>query len=254
MVDVRFEGRVYPAGLQMSIRKHRRIAVREIDVDYVMRFDLTISGGHVVVDCEVDNYRREVHNTLLFTRASDIANAAVNLATFAMGAGATVVLHSFIEADGERNDIVLSDRELAALCTAYSPDDESFDEVMTIVHMNLRISRAIRDLTEAMSGPHLIPSMCARAIETIRVVISPEGSERKAGWALMQRNLNVSQDYIRSITDYGVAPRHGDHEFVPAAATSMIATRSWTIMNRFLEYKKCGDKPLPLSDLPLLTA
>jgi hypothetical protein len=187
-------------------------------------------------------------------RASDLANAAVNLAAFAMGLGATVVLHSFIEADGERRGIVLRDRELEALCTAFSPNHESFDEVMAFVHADLRLSQALRDLTDAISGPHMIPSMCARAIETLRVLIVPHGSDRKQGWLLMQQHLNLSEGYIKGVTDYGIAPRHGDHEFVSETTTRMIATRSWTIMNRFLEYRKRGSQPLPLGSFPLLTS
>jgi hypothetical protein len=167
-----------------------------------------------------------------------------------------VILDTFLEADGIRRGIVLRDRELESLCTAFSPDDDSFDTIIGFVHADLRISRSIRDLTEAISGPHMIPSpsLCARAIETLRVLIMPPGIDRKQGWPLMQQHLNVTSNYLKSIADYGVAPRHGDHEFVPATTTRMIATRSWTIMNRFLEYKKRGSQPLPLSEFPLLTA
>jgi hypothetical protein len=254
MADVRFEGQVFPAGLNITIRKHPMLEIRDSDLDYTMRFDVSIEGGKVAIDCEVDNYSRSTHYARLYIRASDLANAAVNLAAFAMGTGATVILDTVFESDGIPRGIVLRDRELESLCTAFSPNDESFDEVIGFVHADLRISRAIRDLTEAISGPHLIPSLCARSIETLRVLIVPRGIDRKQGWPLMQQHLNMSASYLKSITDYGVAPRHGDHEFVPASATRVIATRSWIIMNRFLEYKKRGSQPLPLNDFPMLTA
>jgi hypothetical protein len=186
MADLRFEGSVHPAGLELTIRKHQPVEVWDADLDYAMRFDLQIVDGNVIIDCLVDNYDFAKHHIRLYMRASDLANAAVNLAAFAMGVGATVVLHSSVDSSGTRRAIVMRDRNLQALCTAFSPDDDSFDQIMAIIHADLRISRAIRDLTEAISGPHLIPSMCARSIETLRVLTVPEGVERKKGWELMR--------------------------------------------------------------------
>jgi hypothetical protein len=94
--------------------------------------------------------------------------------------------------------------------------------------------------------------MCARAIETIRVVMAPENINRKTGWALMQKHLNLNESFVKAITDCGVAPRHGDHKFVAGSTNRVIATRSWIIMNRFLVYKKRGSLPLPLAEFPLL--
>ena len=62
----------------------------------------------------------------------------------------------------------------------------------------------------------------------------------------------LSEQYLRSITDYGIAPRHGDHQFVATDQVRVIACRSWIVMNRFLEYKKRGSQPLPLAEFPLL--
>jgi hypothetical protein len=84
MTDVRFEGLVFPAGLNITIRKHPKLQIRDVDLDYIMRFDMSIEDGKVIVDCEVEHYRRALHYTRLYMRASDRANAAVNLAAFAM--------------------------------------------------------------------------------------------------------------------------------------------------------------------------
>ena len=254
MADVRFEGRVFPTGATLSTREHPIVEIRDADrMDVRMRFALSIENGRIIVDCDVDNYSRDEHLMRLFVRAVDLANAVVNLAAFAMGIGASVVIDTAHEANGSSVGLILRDRELQALCTAFSPDDESFDKMIEIVHSDLRISRAIRDLTEAVSGPHLIPSLCARSMETLRVLIGPAGIERKESWRLMQQNLSLESSYLKAITDYGAAPRHGDHQFVPTSAIRMIAHRSWTIMNRFLEYKKRGSQPLSAAEFPMLT-
>jgi hypothetical protein len=147
----------------------------------------------------------------------------------------------------------MRDRELAALCTSFSADKEEFDKVLDVVFTDLRLSAAIRDLTDALGIPHLIPLNCARAIETVRTLIAPKGADRKKGWPLLQQHLRLSESYVRTITDHGVGPRHGDSEYVSGEMNRIIATRTWTIMDRFLEYKKRGSVPLPETDFPLLT-
>jgi hypothetical protein len=49
-------------------------------------------------------------------------------------------------------------------------------------------------------------------------------------------------------------PRHGDPAHIPAITTTEITRRSWKIMNRFFEYKKRDNGPLPLAEFPLLTS
>jgi hypothetical protein len=217
-----------------------------------MRFDLTIVNGVITVDCDVDNYEPDRHFTRLLVRASDLASANVALAAFSMGLGATAMLQYFETATGLQGGLVMRDRPLEAICDSFSPHDESFDQILQCVYDDFRLSRAVRDLTESIGAAHLIPSLCARAIETLRVLMVPPGIERQAGWAYFRSQLNLSQPYLKSITDRGVAPRHGDHEYVAAEDTRMIADRSWTIMNRYFEYLKREKQALPLDQFPLL--
>jgi len=70
----------------------------------------------------------------------------------------------------------------------------------------------------------------------------------------MRQYLNIDHAYLKFITDVSTAPRHGKR----VGATSQkdfdeTITRSWVVMNRFLEYKKRGDKQLPLAAFPLLS-
>jgi len=68
----------------------------------------------------------------------------------------------------------------------------------------------------------------------------------------MQTGLNLDAAYLKLITDQSVGPRHGDHQYVLGTMTREIATRSWTVMNRFLEYLKRGRAALPPDEFPLL--
>jgi hypothetical protein len=231
----------------------RAIRITEQGSSTPIDFDITIKGGKVVVDCVAEGYNPERDSITCFTRALDLANASVNLAAFGMGVGASVIIDRSLDSSGNVRLLVLRDRPLSALCTAFSADSESFDEVLDFVFRDLRLSRAIRDLVESIGGPHIIPTNCARSIETIRSIMVPAHVPRKDGWAYMQEHLRVTADYLKIITDHGIGPRHGDIKYVPGELTRVIADRSWTVMNRYLEYLKRCAKPLPLSEFPLLT-
>jgi GTP-binding protein LepA len=250
MASIRFYGRVYPAALKLSIRKHPAVELTEAGIDVPIQFDMSIEGGKIVIDCSVEGYNNERDYSRCLMRAMDLANASVNLAAFSMGVGASVIIDRSVDADGNGRLLVLRDRPLSALCTAFSADDESFDRVREFVFQDLRLGRAIRDLVESIGGPHVIPTNCARAIETIRSIMPPPDLPRKQGWTFMQKNLQVSAEYLKVITDHGVGPRHGDLTFVPAEMTRVIADRSWTVMNRYFEYLKRGKTQLPITDFP----
>lgn len=254
MTDVRFYGRVYPSFLRLSIRKHPAIELTDEHAGIPTQFDIAINGGKVSVDCKVNGYDHDRDYMRCFTRAVDLVNASVNLAAFSMGVGASVIIDRSVDADGNGRLLILRDRPLSALCTAFSADSESFDGVLDFVFQDLRLSRAIRDLVESIAGPHIIPTNCARSIETLRSIMLPANVERNRGWAFMQENLRVSEAYLKFITDHGVGPRHGNLQYVSADMTRAIADRSWTIMNRYFEYLKRGRQPLPLSEFPVLTS
>jgi hypothetical protein len=189
--SIRFYGRVLPEALKLTIRKHPTLKVRDVGVDYDMLIDIAITDGNITVDCFVENYSDQTHYTPLFTRAFDAANASVNLAAFGKGVGATVVLEGSMDREGIGKILVLRDRELEGLCTASSPEKESFDAVLEHVFQDLRLSHALRDLTECVFIPHAIPENCARAVETIRNAIA-KGVERKQGWPMMREHLRIS--------------------------------------------------------------
>ena len=106
---------------------------------------------------------------------------------------------------------------------------------------------------EAISSPRTIVPHCARAIDTLRVLSAPAKANKKRGWEILQRNLQVSEEYVKLLSVETRASRRGDHQAVSGEMTSEISKRAWTIMNRYLEYRKRGDQPLPLDLFPPLT-
>jgi hypothetical protein len=109
---------------------------------------------------------------------------------------------------------------------------------------------AIRDLTQALVHPRLAAINYARAIETIRHMIAPN-EDRKHGWKILQDSLNVTEKYLRLITDQSITHRHGEHTPISNWNSAEIELRAWTTMNRYLHHSRTLS-PLPLDVFPLL--
>src|SRR5690606_17090368 len=99
--------------------------------------------------------------------------------------------------------------------------------------------------------PHTAIVSCARAIETIRVLIA-KNPNRRASWPILRDQLNISEACLNRITQPSTGPRHGHHHYMDGQTKEAIIFSAWEITDRFFEYRKRGDQPLPLSEFPLL--
>jgi hypothetical protein len=111
---------------------------------------------------------------------------------------------------------------------------------------------ALNDLIISVTLPHHAAVNCARAIDGIRNLMVPAGGDRKQSWLLMRQNLNVAESYLTFLTNVSIAPRHGDRTHIPGSVVTETVERSWIIMDRFLEFRKRGNCPLPIDRFPLL--
>jgi hypothetical protein len=111
---------------------------------------------------------------------------------------------------------------------------------------------ALRDLIDANTLPHIGITNCGRVLDGIRRMISPGENDRARGWAAMQSALNISRSYQEWVTALAANPRHGDRSYISGADTTEVVRRTWSVMNRLLEYRRHGNKPLTAPDFPLL--
>jgi hypothetical protein len=135
-------------------------------------------------------------------------------------------------------------------------DSVGFPEFLKVYKVVLEepaIFMALNDLIVAISYPHHGPVNCARAVESIRHLLAPNLKKRDAQWRVMNNALQLKSTYTSFITDHAKTGRHGDRTHIPGTTVREVVQRSWTIMNRFLEYKKRGGAvPLPLREFPEL--
>lgn len=251
MPTVHFLGKVFPQVVLVSIDHKPTIKWEAPEVGLTMEFTNHIVDSQVDVECKLNRYTSG-DLVPIYMRALDICRASVDLASFAMGYGLTVVVETFVDPTGSKSAVFPKDESLAPLCTAFTLTN-GFDAIHTMVLGDWRLFSVLNDLIEAITLPHVSLVNCARAVERLRHLIASPGSNDKNAWKQMRDALRVDEAYLKFITDHSTDPRHGRPVYVPGNVTTEVTHRAWTIMNRYFEYRKNGSNPLLANDFPLLT-
>ncbi len=252
---VHFLGQVWPAAaVTIAIEYEPTIKWVEPTLDFEPSFIVRLRESKVDVECQLDAFRLDRY-ILLYNRAFDLARAAVDLVAFSTGFSLSVTFNEFVHPDGKKDPILFSNPKLGTLCTAFqlgTSGNKGFDDVYKIVIGDFRLFMALRDLIDANTLPHIGVINCGRVLDSIRRMISPTEKETARGWAAMQAALNISRPYQQWVSDLSTNPRHGDRSFISGSDSSEAITRTWSVMNRFLEYRKRGNAPLTAPEFPVL--
>ena len=65
----------------------------------------------------------------------------------------------------------------------------------------------------------------------------------------MRSNLNVDEKYLKFVTGLSHGPRHGNRaKRLPERDLAETLNRAWTIMDRYLAFRRRGGQPLPLTE------
>jgi hypothetical protein len=217
---------------------------------------IQVKGSAIDVECAMQKYDKS-DLTQFHKIAYDAARAAINVIAFSTGITLAVVFDQLVDDNGTVSAFVIHHPDLGKLCTAYTLELDKtsapIGDILGIIMGEPALFLALDDLITSTSLHHLLTVNSARAIEALRHAMALPGMSRNQAWALFRTNLNLDEKYLHLITDHSQSGRHGEGTFVPGTITSEIIKRSWTIMNRFLEFRKGGNHPLSLVNFPLLT-
>jgi hypothetical protein len=253
MQKIQFIGRVSPSAIKITASAPE-LKWKWEEQGTELTFRVKIGNSIVNVECELETFKPE-YITELHRRALDLACALVNLVAFAHGVGLSVVLEALIAPDGSPTEIVPIDASLPPLVTAYSLDATAkadFDAILNAVITSPDLFMALGDLIQAITLPHVSPVNCARAVDRIKHLIASPGVDDAQAWKQMREALQMEETYLKFITDVSKNPRHGRRGHTPGAQTTEAARRTWSVMNRYLEYIKRGRKALPVDKFSLL--
>jgi len=256
MPTVHFLGRVFPAAFRVSVQDIPPVKWEQPEVGLQMEFQLHIKDSAVDVECVVNRFSRD-DLASIWTRAFDLARAAVDLVSFSRGWGLLVVFETFVDPNGASSQWATSDASLPPLCTSFGPGDASggnFSKLIVILLQEPSLFMALNDLIAANTFPHCCPTNCGRVLDSIRNMVTPPTANAsvKQSWEALRTNLRAEREYLQLVTDLSTGPRHGDRTHIPGPLTTEILKRTWIIMDRFLEFRKRGSQPLPESEFPVL--
>jgi len=257
MPTLQFTGRIHPDVGQISVTNVPTVNWTDEEIGLEMAFSFQIEKSAVRVECRVNRFTPD-DIVPIWMRAFDLVRAAVDLTCFSTGIGATVILDILIDPSGARSTLLADSRKLlSGICTAFSlggAPGGDFSTVLNIVLKEPALFMAMNDLVTAITLPHHSPVTCARAVERLRNIITLGVSGKGKGWESLRHNLQIDKEYLEFITGKSTGPRHGDPARVSGNITTEMVRRAWIIMNRFLEFRKRGNKPLASTEFPMLTS
>lgn len=238
MPSIQLLGQVLPAPVQVSVSDLDLVTWEAPELNLSMKFQQRIVHSAIHVACDLNRWGDEVLPTV-FKHALDLCRASVDLVGFSMGWGLTVHLHSFVDPDGNVSALLFQAPGLSPLCTAYNVS-EGFGEIHRMVLQEPTLMHALNDLVQAITVPHKSLVNCARAMDRLKHLVAPAGATKKDAWAALQSALRIEEDYLKVITAASANPRHGGLTHVPGTMVRDVTSRAWTVMNRYLEYRKAG--------------
>ena len=255
MPVVTFVGRVLPESIPFSLWFGEPINWHPYGIP--IKFHAVIDQSKIRVDCELPEFRSE-YLSFLYRAAYSLVRAHVDLVSFSGGFGWIVLIEIFIDPDGNKIPLFVLARSLAAECTAFKMDfdtpeeSEDFMAAARAVITEPALLCALNDLIETLTEPNVAPVNCGRVLDRLRKIVAPNEKKPVKGWAVLQGIVNVDQRFTEWVSELSTDPRHGGWSNADDAEIKEAVRRCWVVMNRFIEYRKRGNQPLPLDKFPLL--
>lgn len=259
MPEIIFRGSVLPEHFSGRLNINGLPSIRCVtdSGNNVAELTLDITESKVSVRCRTKTFDAETHLSTLSMHAYNIARAAVDSWCFSSGIGLMVHLGKVVHPNGEEHNLAPQAEHVLGLCTAFNLDPSaqslgSYQEMVRIIISDQYVLMALNDLVASIHQFDLAAINCARAIEALRTSMTPSVMDRFKAWPIMQANLNLTERYLTSITAPSAKPRHGARRSLGGTVQAEIMKRAWIVMNRFLEFRKRGDVPLPEQEFRVL--
>ena len=228
-----FSGRVIPDHVPLTVAyspKFKREPSTENEPVSVM--EVSISGGKLRVVVEIDLYT-EQGALALFLSALDGAQRLADTAGFIEAVPYKAIIDFIERPDGSRKLLALGDPHLRRLG---SFSKENIEAIADLLIQDFALGQAMSDLVAILDQPHYAPISYGRVAESIARLVAPSlsGSEM---WAKTRRELNVSEAFLRRLTDISTDPRHGKRTPVSGEENRKLSEMAWCLMDRYLHYR-----------------
>jgi hypothetical protein len=242
-----FHGIVAPLGNARLQSKGARITFPLVASVQGVEFSFHVNQSEVTIDCDVPR-ENMVPINILYMFAYYLVRGAIEGDLFLRGRGTVLVITSCtIPGATKPQELDFYEDQLEKRITVSSA------EYWKIASVERGIEKHIHDLVDCIVNPLDSEMNCGRAIEGLAQLLLP-GAEPKQRWIRLREALNLDRSYTQPISDASAGPRHGAIEPQSLDLIVEIRRRSWTIANRFFEFRKRGNINLVDPDFPLLVA
>lgn len=243
-----FQGRVFPELEPLKLGHRPKFSISDAETAPDATFEAAIENGELTVTAEVITFDSETADSLFFF-AYDLARTLCEIATLQTGIHYTAVIDSVIDPQGVMRHLLLADRSLAGLMTIFETikPERLIEEIVG----DIRLARAVSDLSVMLSWPHYAPIAAGRVADSITRLIT--GGRSPADWQATREALRVDKPFVMMLTDHGAPPRHGDRQYVSGATNKELARRAWMLMDRYLTLRLAGGSSLDPALYPELT-
>lgn len=252
MPQITFSGFVLPKDRNITFHEFPKMTIQIDSLGLEASCLTTITAGDIAIKCILNRELRGGELVRLYTRTLDATRTALDVLSFNTGLGYTLVLNEYTNNLGAKTELVIENPALGALCQSFSLDNPDFTETLLMFMRDPALGWALKDLIEANTLPNHASITCARAIESLRVLLTSADTTRSQAWGTFQTTLRISREFREYVTDISKGPRHGDRTPIQGDITLEVTRRAWQIMDRFIEYRKRGNQALPESGFPLL--
>ena len=204
----------------------------------------SIKGTAIRADCEIDSID-DANIIILQWWVLSFVDAVVDAIAFSVGQGIAAFISHYELPGFPEKPFSVRDEELKAVCLLPT------SEILSLAEKERGIIKHLHDLVHTLLRPLDSAVNCFRAIEGFRKLMSPD-AEKNQQWKTLRDNLNLTEGYLMFVTKLSEGFRHGD--VGPQNTKDILETRkrAWTVAYRFLEYRRRGNTPLPISEFPPL--
>lgn len=251
MVQFKFIGSIIPPGkYNLTTKELPTVSYPITAIQTTITCAIQIEQSIITVACEVDEYEHEMLGWYL-NYVTDFARAVVQLAGFSLTDFLDVYFYEVITPDGTTLKLHQSYPNLQKLCTVFALNDK-FGSALQIVLKEPNLFLALADIIPILRPGTQDISACKQAIERLRNILSPDVKNETKAWHKLQDALNLSEKFIKGISDKVKRYRHGHLKPLTPKERDEILQDTWEIVNRFIAYRMGNSKPLSKEKFTML--
>lgn len=247
-----FSGRTKPEGASFRFDVKDpplRLSVKGIE-DTECKLSLLLSGA-IYFAVTVETVKEIADIATFRNQITTVCKSIYDAATFLSGAAISVELTSLTEVETSRFWTFRD--EVPEISQSAHERPLSTEEFINLALVNVYLRSALSDLSEAVSSPNDTGFYCYRAVETLMQDFKEEGeTESKHAWPRLRSSLQVTQEWIRPLTENSTSNRHGELRALSGTDRMFLMKRSWTLVYRFVCLRLRKASALPQSEFPLL--